>query len=356
MDKETLDLLKRLTSVNGVPGYEDEVSNLIRKELDGLTDISYDKLGSIICAKKGASERPRIMLPGHMDEVGFMVKTITEQGFIKFTMLGGWYHPQLLCQRVIIKTHKGEIPGIIGAKAPHQMSEEERNKLPDKKSLFIDVGAADKKAAEKLGVRPGDPIIPDSPFTVMANPDYLMAKAWDDRLGCALFISVINELKRKRHPNTVYGVGTVQEEVGIRGAQTAVDVVNPDIAIICEVGLAQDTPGTEDKDLGTLSKGPQINIYDRGMIPHLKLRDFVIETARTKKIPYQLQVTEGGATDGAAIHIHAEGVPTIYIGVPTRYIHGHSGIIHRADYDNAVKLITEVVLKLDEKTVKRFTK
>lgn len=356
MKQETVELLKRLTSVNGVPGFEDDVAEVIRKELPKTT-ISYDKLGSIICAKKGTSDRPRIMLPGHMDEVGFMVKSITEQGFIKFIPLGGWYIPQLPSQRVIVKTHKGNIPGIIGSKPPHLLSEEERKKLTDKKDLFIDIAAKDKKDAEKIGVRPGDPIIPEAPFMEMANPDCLMAKAWDDRVGCGMFISVIREIANKKHPNTVYGVGTVQEEVGIRGAQTAVDVVNPDVAIICEVGLAQDVPGSmETKEHGSLGKGPQINLYDRGMIPHLKLRDFVLDTAKKEKIPYQLEVLEGGATDGAAIHIHAEGVPTIYVGVPTRYIHSHTGIIHKSDYDNAVKLITALVMRLDEKAVKALTK
>ncbi|MBI5778516.1 MAG: M42 family metallopeptidase [Planctomycetes bacterium] len=355
MNKETVEMLQRLTDVSGVPGYESEVSEVIRKELAGLAAFSYDKLGSIICEKKGTSAEPKIMLPGHMDEVGFMVTRITEEGFIKFTMLGGWLTQYMLAQRVIIKTDKGDIPGIIGAKPIHIMTEEERKKVPDKKDLFIDIGARDEKDAAKIGVRPGDPIIPVAPFTQMANPDYLLAKAWDDRLGCALFIDVIKALKGKKHPNTVYGVGTVQEEVGTRGAHTSVRKINPDVALVCEVGIAQDVPGGE-KNLGALGKGPQITIYDRGMIPNLGLRDFIIDTAEKNKIPYQTQALEGGATDGGPIHLSAQGVPCIYLGVPTRYIHCHSGIIHKGDYDNTVRLITEVVLKLDAKTVGRFTK
>ncbi len=355
MNKETFEMLQRLTDVSGVPGYESEVAEVIRKELAGLATFSYDKLGSIICEKKGSSASPKIMLPGHMDEVGFMVTRITEEGFIKFTMLGGWLTQYMPAHRVIIKTNKGDVSGIIGAKPIHLMSEEERKKVLDKKDLFIDIGVKDNKDAAKIGVRPGDPIIPVAPFTQMANPDYLMAKAWDDRIGCALFIDVIKALKGKKHPNTLYGVGTVQEEVGTRGAHTAVRKINPDVALVCEVGIAQDTPGGE-KDVGVLGKGPQITIYDRGMIPNLGLRDLIIDTAEQKRIPYQIQSLEGGSTDGGPIHINAQGVPCIYLGVPARYIHCHSGIIHKADYDNTVRLITEVVLKLDAKTVGRFTK
>jgi len=372
MNKETVEMLKRLTDVSGVPGYESEISEAIRKELsdsvstrtqpkarrselsDSVT-FSYDKLGSIICEKKGSSASPKIMIPGHMDEVGFMVTRITEEGYIKFTMLGGWLPQYMPAHRVIIKTAKGDVPGIIGAKPIHLMSEEERKKSIDKKDLFIDIGVNDNEDAARIGVRPGDPIIPVAAFTKMANPDYLLAKAWDDRIGCALFIDVIKALKGKKHPNTIYGVGTVQEEVGTRGAHTAVRKINPDVALVCDVGIAQDVPGGE-KGVGVLGKGPQITIYDRGMIPNLALRDLIINTAEKSRIPYQIQSLEGGGTDGGPIHISAQGVPCIYLGVPTRYIHCHSGIIHKADYDNTVRLITEVVLKLDAKTVAGFTK
>lgn len=355
MNKETVEMLKRLTDVSGVPGYETEVAEVIRQELAGVATFSYDKLGSIVCEKKGSSASPKIMLPGHMDEVGFMVTRITEEGFVKFTTLGGWLTQYMPAHRVIIKTSKGDVPGIIGAKPIHLMSEEERKKVLDKKDMFIDIGVKDSKDAARIGVRPGDPVIPVAPFTQMANPDYLLAKAWDDRLGCALFIDVIKNLKGKKHPNTVYGVGTVQEEVGTRGAHTSVRKINPDVALVCEVGIAQDVPGGE-KDVGVLGKGPQITIYDRGMIPNLALRDFIIDTADQNRIPYQIQSLEGGATDGGPIHLSAEGVPCIYLGVPTRYIHCHSGIIHKQDYDYTVRLITEVVLKMDSKTVGRFTK
>jgi endoglucanase len=350
-----LELLKKLTDVNGAPGYEGEVADIIAGEMKGLANISYDKIGSIICEKKGTSDKPKIMLPGHMDEVGFMATSITDEGYIKFTPLGGWIPYYLLSQRVVIKTSKGYLEGMIGAKPPHIMTEEERKKMPDKKDLYVDIGVKDKKEAIAKGVKPGDPIIPVAQFTVLANPDYLLAKAWDDRIGCALFIEVIKELKGKKHPNTLYGVGTVQEEVGCRGARTSAYNINPDVAIVCDVGISQDVPGG-DKNLGALGKGPQITIYDAGMIPNLGLRDFIVSIAEKKKIPYQFQALAGGGTDGGPIHISAEGVPCVYIGVPSRYIHSHCGIIHRKDYENTIKLLTEVVLQLDEKQVNKFTR
>lgn len=347
----TLKLLKELTDAPGVSGYESEVRKVIRSYMEGYAEMSTDRIGSIICKKSGTSDRPRIMIAGHMDEIGFMVTKITKEGFIKFQTLGGWWNQVMLAQRVIIKTNKGDVTGIIGSKPPHILSVEERNKVVEKDTMFIDVGAADEaEATEVFGIRQGDPVIPDSPFTVMKNDKFLMAKAWDDRLGCALFIEVIKSLQGVDHPNTVYGVGTVQEEVGLRGATTSSHLVDPDIGFALEVGVAGDTPGAE-KANEKLGKGPVVLIYDASMIPHIKLRDFVVNTAKEAGIPLQFDHMAGGGTDAGRIHVHGRGVPSLCIAVPTRYIHSHAGIIHRDDYENAVKLILELVKRLDEKTV-----
>ena len=191
MDKQKIDLLKRLTNATGVAGFEQDVANIIEQELKDITRISYDKLGSIICEKQGTRDRPRIMLAAHMDEVGFMVKFITDKGLIKFSILGGWFPPRLPSQRVVIKTSKGDVPGVIGSKTHAVMSAEEKKGVVDKRDLYIDIGAKDPKDVARLGVRIGDPAVPESSFTRMANPDYLLAKAWDDRAGCAVFISVL---------------------------------------------------------------------------------------------------------------------------------------------------------------------
>jgi putative aminopeptidase FrvX len=353
---QTEALLKEITEAPGVPGYEAEVRAIIRRCLEGITTIEQDRMGSIICRKTGLAESPRVMLAGHMDEVGFMVKLITREGFVKFVPLGGWWDQVMLAQRVVIKTTRGDVFGVTGAKPPHLLPFEKRKEMVEKKDMYIDIGATSEEEVKERGVRPGDPIIPVSDFAVLANPRTYMSKAWDDRIGCALFIQAIQRLADEPHPNTVYGVGTVQEEVGLRGAKTSAHVVSPDVAIILEVDIAGDVPGIEPEESAIkLGKGPTLLVYDRRMIPNLKLRDLVIETAEELEIPLQFSAIEGGSTDGGMIHIHAGGVPTVVIGVPTRHIHSHVGILHRDDYDHALRLIVALVRKLDQSTVQGLT-
>jgi len=222
--------------------------------------------------------------------------------------------------------------------------------------MFIDVGTKSKEETEKLGIKPGDPVVPATDFVEMANGDSLMAKAWDDRVGCALFMQIIEELNRKKHPNTVFGVGSVQEEVGLRGAQTSSQIIKPDVGFALEVGIAGDMPGmTEQQAQEKLGEGPVILMLDRSMIPNTRLRDFVIDVATEKEIPYQVDFMEGGGTDAGKIHLVGSGVPSLVLAVPSRYIHSHYSIISRKDYENTLKLLMEVVTRLDKKTVEKFT-
>jgi endoglucanase len=349
-------LFKEITTVAGVPGYESDVRAVIRRYLEPVTRIEQDKMGSIICVKTGASSAPKVMLAGHMDEIGFMVKLITKDGFIRFVPLGGWYDQVLLGQRVVIKTGSGDVIGVIGAKPPHLLPAEERKKIVEKKDMYIDVGATSEDEVRAHGVRIGDPIIPVSEFAILANPKTYLSKAWDDRIGCALFIEAIQQLAGASHPNTVYGVGTTQEEVGLRGAKTSAYAINPDVAIVLESDIAGDVPGIKPEESNIkLGKGPSLCMYDTRMIPNLRLRDLVMTTAEELKIPLQLSLIEGGATDGGIIHIHNEGVPTVVLGVAARHIHSHGSIIHRDDYDNALKLLVALVHKLDSQTVQGLT-
>jgi len=347
-------LLKELTEAHGAPGFEDEAIEVMKNSITGTDDISYDKLGSLIAKKKGKSDSPRIMIAGHIDEIAFIVKEITSEGFVKFIPLGGWWGHVALAQTVIIKTSKGDIPGVIGSKPPHILEEDERKKVMQLKDMFIDVGACFKVAS--LGIKPGDPIIPDSRFRVMGNSNLYMSKAFDNRIGAAAAVAVVNSLKNIAHPNTVYGVGTVQEEVGLRGAGTAAHVIDPDVAIVADVSLAVDGPGSSKDSPGRLGSGPSINVMDGSMIPNRHLRDFTVKIAERNKIPFHYSSIERGGTDGGRIHMSRGGVPTIYLGIATRYIHSHTGIIHKKDFENLVKLITEMVKKLDAKTVKSFTR
>lgn len=346
-------LLQELTDANGVSGYEDEARAVTRKHLEKLGEMSQDKLGSLICRKTGAAGDPRIMLAAHMDEIGFMVKLITKEGFLKFTPLGGWSNQVLLAQRVTIATHKGNVMGVIGAKPPHLIPAEERSKIVDRKEMYIDIGATSLEEVEQSGVRVGDPVIPVSRFSVLDCPrKTYLAKAFDDRAGLALMISVLQNLASAKHPNTVFAVATVQEEVGVRGATTSVEAVNPDVAIVVDVDIAGDVPGIKPEESSIkMGGGPTILAYDARMIPNLKLRDMVIDVAKQHNIPLQISTMEGGATDGSAIHLHRTGVPTVVLSFPTRHIHSHNSMMRRDDFDAAVKLATEMVCALDRATV-----
>lgn len=349
------ELLRELTEANGISGYEQEVRGIIRRHLQDLTTIEQDRLGSIVCRKDGKAEKPRIMLAGHMDEIGFIVKLVTEDGFIKFSPVGGWWGHVMLAQRVVIKTRTGNVIGLIGSKPPHILSEEERKKLQEPKDMYIDVGATSSAEVNQLGIHPGDPVIPICPFTVLGTGRTYLAKAFDDRVGCALFIEVIKSLSKEEHPNTVYGVGTVQEEVGLRGARTSSWVVEPDVGLTMEVGVAGDVPDVKKDDAqAKLGKGPVIVIRDGSMVPNLRLRDIFVDAAEQLKIPYQFDVLERGGTDSGAIHLHRQGVPNLVIAVPVRHIHSHAGILCRDDFDGTVRLVSEVIKKLDSDTVGRL--
>lgn len=356
MDKTEL-LLKELTEANGVSGYEDDVRRIMARDLVGnVDDIRYDKIGSILGRKTGTSERPRVMILGHMDEVGFMVKEITSDGYIKFLPLGGWWGHVTLGQRMRIITSKGPVQGVVGAKPPHLLPQKEREKVVEIKDMFIDVGAQEKFDVKKrLGVRLGDPIVPDSQFTILGNPKMYMSKAFDNRVSCAVILDIVRKFQKVKHPNTILGCLSVQEEVGLRGAQTLAHIADPDVCIVVDVGLGQDVPPEGVKKAERLGGGPAILIYDAVMIPNVKLRNLVMETAERKKIPYHLSYLERGGTDGGRVHISRAGVPSLVIGPPVRYAHSHNGLLNRTDYDNTVRLISEVIKKLDHKMVKSLT-
>ncbi len=354
---DRLKLFKDLTEVPGVPGYETEVREVIRKYTPPGVKVVEDRLGSIILEKTGTSSSPRIMLPAHMDEIGFMLRTIDKDGFIRFLPLGGWWDQVIISQRVVIHTKKGNLLGVIGSKPPHLMPADERDKMVKKKDMYIDIGATSKDDAIEMGVSVGDAITPYSPFTTFNKDTLFLGKAWDDRIGCCLFLELLHDLQGVEHPNTIYGVGTVQEEVGLRGAYTTARVVNPDVAIVLEVAISGDTPGIKEEECQVkMGKGPALLVYDARMIPNIKLRNLVIETAAREGIPLQLDAMDAGATDGGIIHIHEKGVPTVVLGVPTRYIHGHQGFFNISDYENTLKLLNTLVAKLDKETVEGLTK
>lgn len=353
----TLQMFKDLTDANGIAGNERAPREVMKKYIGPYADlVETDNLGSVIAKKVGDENGPKIMVAGHLDEVGFMVTQIDDKGFIKFQTVGGWWSQVMLAQRVTITTRKGEeIIGVIGSKPPHILPADVRNKVVDIKDMFIDVGAASKDEVLEWGVRPGDMVTPYFEFNVMKNEKYLLAKAWDNRIGCAIAIDVMKALQNEKHPNILYSVGNVQEEVGLRGAKTATHKIQPDIGFAVDVGVAGDTPGVTAKEsTSKMGAGPQIVVYDASMVSHRGLREFVLDVADEHNIPYQFEAMAGGGTDAGSIHVTANGIPALSIGIATRYIHSHAGILHRDDYDNAVKLMVEVIKKLDRDAVNKI--
>ena len=351
MDKQ-LKFLKELTDANGVPGNEGEVRKVFKKLVaDSSDEITQDKLGSVIAKKVGVSGGPKIAIAGHLDEVGFIVHYIDDNGFIKFKPLGGWWSQVLLSQQMTITTGTGKkVHGIIGSTPPHVLTAEQRKKVVELDDLFIDIGVANKEEAIASGIKPGDMITPYLEFRELENPKYLLAKAWDNRIGCALAIEVLNNLKDVQHPNEYFGIATVQEEVGCRGAATVANMINPDIVIAADVVLDGSIPGSE-KIKSKMGEGPCIMLLDGGTVGHKALREYIVALAEELEIPHQFEVLMGGGTDAATMHRAHDGAPALSLGIPSRYIHSNGSIIHRDDYDNAVKLMTEFVKRFDAKAL-----
>lgn len=351
-------LLKKLSDALGVSGYELEVKPLIMEEIKDLADeIRVDKLGNIIAFKKGSSKGPKIMLAAHMDEIGLVVTHIDNRGFLRFTGIGGWNERILPGQRVIIRTEKGKIRGVIGMKPPHIMTPEEKKQILEMGKLFVDIGVSSKEEATNLGVKIGSVMILDREMVRLAGTDRVTGKAFDDRIGVAVLIHVLKALKNVEHEANVYAVFTVQEEIGLKGATVSAFAVKPDVGIAVDVTIANDVPVVEEKDWITqMGKGPAIKVLDKGNISHPKVREMLIKIAEEEKIPYQLEVLTGGATDAAAIMLTREGVPVSTISIPTRYIHSPIEVIDLKDAIYASKLLASFVKKVNNEWVMELNK
>ncbi|BDZ71181.1 M42 family metallopeptidase [Methanobacterium petrolearium] len=336
-------LLEKLSNASGVSGFEDEVRNLMMEELKGhVDDLEVDKMGNLIAIKKGKPSGKTVMLAAHMDEIGLMVRYIDKNGFIKFSKLGGINDQMLLNQEVFIHSNGEKILGVIGSKPPHRMKAADKKKPVNYENMFIDIGANSKEDAEEI-VNIGDPITIKQEFAALKN-DLVMGNAMDNRVGCAVLLEV---LKRAHSDATIYGVGTVQEEVGLKGARTAAYRINPDMALALDVTISGDHPGMKEEDApAKAGDGPCIILTDasgRGIITHPQIKELLINVANEEEIPYQLEVSEGGTTDATAIHLTREGIPTGVISPPSRYIHTPVSVVNIKDVENAVKLILAVL-------------
>ncbi|OCB93396.1 Glutamyl aminopeptidase [Bacillus amyloliquefaciens] len=346
MNEETKTLFRTLTQLPGAPGNEHQVRSFMKRELAKYADdIVQDRLGSVFGVRRGAEDAPTVMVAGHMDEVGFMVTQITDNGMLRFQTLGGWWSQVLLAQRVEVQTDNGPVIGVISSIPPHILTDAQRAKPMEIKNMMIDIGADDKEDA----IRPGQQVVPVCPFTPMANEKKILSKAWDNRYGCGLSIELLKELHGKELPNNLYAGATVQEEVGLRGAQTAANMIQPDLFFALDASPANDMSG--DKELfGRLGEGVLLRILDRTTVMHRGMREFVLDMAETHNIPYQY-FASGGGTDAGRVHISNSGVPSAVIGICSRYIHTNAAIIHVDDYAAAKEMLIKLVMASDKQTV-----
>ena len=336
-------LLEELSLTPAISGNEEIIREIIKRELKSSVDeIETDSMGNLVCTKKGEDGAPTVMLASHMDEIGLMVKYIDDDGFIKFIKIGGINDQMLINQAVIIHSENGKYPGVIGSKPPHVTKPEERNKVIKYSDMFIDIGANNKKEAEEM-VSVGDMITFRSWFEEYPN-DKVMGKALDNRIGCYVMMEI---MKRVDTRATVYGVGTVQEEVGLKGAKVSSYALNPDYAFALDTTLSGDHPGIKIEEAPCkMGEGPAVILADRsgdGIITSKVMKDMIIKASKKEDIPIQLEVSDGGTTDGTAIHLNRDGIITGVVSVPTRYIHTPVSVASAEDIENTIELIVAIL-------------
>jgi putative aminopeptidase FrvX len=342
-----VEALEKLSNMDGVTGREDQVRELMREYLKPYVDeVREDKLGNLIAVKRGKEGSPTVMLAAHMDEVGLMVKNIKKKGFLQFAKIGGIDDRQLLAQNVVVHTDKGPLRAVVGSKPVHIQTDEERKKVINADKLFIDVGAKDREEAEGMGVQVGDVVSFVTKFARLTDK-VVLGKAFDNRVGCAILIEVMKRLKNVSC--NVYAVGTIQEEVGLRGATIAAFHVEPDVGIALDCTVAGDTPGVgEGEAPAKMGEGPVLTVADAGLIAHPKVLQLLIDSAKEHEIPFQLETGIRGSTDAARIALSRDGVPSGVISVPARYIHSPAAIIDLDDVEHAVELAIAAVGKVSE--------
>jgi putative aminopeptidase FrvX len=350
----TVSLLQQLTDTPGPPGFEEPIRKVMVDAMKPLaSSITYDGLGSIIATQ--GTQGPRVMVDAHMDELGGMIRRVTPRGLLTMQMLGGWLDQALFDQRWIIVGSKGPVQAVTGIRDVHVVPAEERTRVYSRDTLYLDVGATTEAEVAAMGIAPGDPVVPDSPFTVMNGTGNYLAKAWDDRVGCGVIIEAMRRLATLPHPNQLLWTITTQEEVGLRGAESAAAVVKPAVAIAVEGGITGDVfPGRAEETQAKLGAGPGIFLYDSSALPNRKLTQLVKQTAGKKTIPLQTDLVQGYGDDSAAIQRSTGGVPTVNLVVPIRYTHAHNGIMNRRDFDQMVELLVALLQQLDATTVDKI--
>jgi putative aminopeptidase FrvX len=350
----TVELLQKITDAAGAPGFEEPIRKVMVDAMRPYaTSLTFDGLGSILATQ--GSTGPRIMVDAHMDELGGVIRRVTPRGLLTMQMLGGWLDQALVDQRWTIIGSKGPVRAVTGIRDVHVVPAEERTRVYSRDSLFLDVGAANEAEVAAMGIGPGDPVVPDAPFAVLNGTQNYLAKAWDDRVGCGVVVEAMRRLAGTPHPNQIVWAITTQEEIGLRGAHTAVDMAKPEIGIAIEGGITGDVfPGRPEETQARLGAGPGLFLYDSSALPNRKLAKLVRDTAAAGKLPLQLDFVQGYGDDSAELQKAFGGIPTVNLVVPVRYTHAHNGVINRRDFDQMVDLVVALLQRLDAATVKQL--
>lgn len=351
MEEKTFQRIKELTELQGTSGFEDDIRQYMKRQLTPLVDdIQYDGLGGIFGIKQSKEkDAPRVMVAAHMDEVGFMLTEIKENGLFRVVPLGGWNPYVVSAQRFSLKTKQGVYPCISSSVPPHLLRGTNGQRNLEVSDILFDAGFESKEEAEQYGVRPGDTLVPLVETIKTANDKNIISKAWDNRYGCTIVLEALEALQNESLAHTLIAGANVQEEVGLRGSKPSVHKFKPDLFFAVDCSAADDSQ-TKEGTFGHLGEGTLLRIYDPGLILLPRLREYLLDIAETNKIPYQYFVSKGG-TDASAAHITNNGIPSTVIGVCGRYIHTHQTMFSIKDFEAAKEMLIQVLKGLDCSTV-----
>lgn len=342
-----LELLDKISSAAGISGYEDEVGAIVKSEYEKLDIPTYqDGIGSVVGEKCTDQMGPKVMIAAHMDEVGFIVKSIDDNGFIRLQPIGSWWSHMLLGQWFKVVNGEGEqFFGLMGSMATHGIPADVKNKTIDINDIYLDIGVSCRQELLDLNITEGNMVIPMPHFQVMNNKDRVVNKAFDDRIGTYIMLEVAKNLKGKTH-TPLYLANTVQEEPGLRGARTATDCVRPDICFAIDTTLAGDTP--LNSNICSLGEGVVLSMIDSNSIAPRSLVAYVEKMCDEYNIKHQYAVFNKGGTDSGNIHKTNEGVINMTLSIPIRYMHTNSSMISLSDVENCINLLTKLVEDIDD--------
>ena len=328
-------LLQELVEAHGVSGHEDAIREIVRRELTPLCEIQADRIGNLFGVKRGNGQK-KVMVAAHMDEIGFVVKHIEKDGFLRVHPIGGWDPRQMNSQRVIVGSKGGPLNGTLmyGTKPKHLLTDAEAGAAQHMDNFFVDLGLSGDEVKSQVSI--GDPITMNRGLTTMGN--LITSKTMDDRVGVFVMIEAIKAVRS--HEVDIYAVATVQEEIGLRGAAAAGSAIAPDIAIALDITLANDIPGVPEADHTTkLGQGTAIKIMDGSLICHPKVVQHFRDVAETNEIKYQLELLARGGTDAGAVQRLHGGIPSFTLSVPCRYVHTVNETVHKDDLQASIDLL-----------------